>query len=278
MEDPNLILTLEAVNERAARVFCHPHNQNRYVAPWDDGIISFDTRECTPSVHPGAEEQSERSSKLQLKFDLPPKDAQPGFIFGSNPAVNDVILGGRRHGISGRHFNITFDTQRRLVLKATSKASMAVSYGGQGATQARTNFTWILFQGLDIVVIVQDNLCFRVVPATHYNCEAEYHQRVDLYLKESRNALGPIGLLNIQSQETTAAPTQPHSPRELPIYYDDGRIGEGSFGRVSRVFDVSTGMVYASKEFVTGRWNREVETMRDIFHVRVKRPLIRRHR
>jgi len=151
------------------------------------------------------------------------------------------LLGDRRGGISGRHFSISFDNQKRLLLRDTSSAGTTVSYNRQCTTQKRSNFTWILFKGIVIEVEVAEKLRFELMIANHPNRETAYQERLDRYLEESRNALGPINVLSINSQETTAAPTQPFSPRALPIYFKDELLGQGKFGKVYKAFDVSTG-------------------------------------
>lgn len=114
-----------------------------------------------------------------------------------------------------------------------------------------------------------ETLYFTLTLATHPSCEAAYQERLDLYLDESHHSLGPINMLSLHSQETTAAPTQPVSPRKLPIYYKDGLLGR-DFGEVYRALDVSTGLVYAAKEFFRGPWKREVEILKSLAHVSIK--------
>src|SRR5205809_121508 len=93
---------------------------------------------------------TESAHRLRLTFDQPPKDMQLGFVFGSDRA-SDVLFGNKEIGISGEHFCITFDEQRRIVLKDLSTCGTRVSYDGQGKDQPRStwdkrdSFTWILF-------------------------------------------------------------------------------------------------------------------------------------
>ena len=240
------------------------------MAPLSDDLADFNSREATPTEPANIVNRSGSCSRLQLTFDLKPKDIQQGFVFGSDPKACDVLLGDRRGGISGRHFSILFDNQKRILLRDTSSLGTVVSYNGQCTTQKRSNFTWILFQGIDIEVEVAEKLRFAIMLATHPNRETVYQERIDRYLDESRNALGPINMLSINSQETTAAPTRPFSPRTLPIYYEDELLGVGTFGNVYKALNVSTGLVYAAKEFFRGPWTNEVKILESLAHVSIK--------
>lgn len=68
-----------------------------------------------------------------------------GYSFGTNPH-GDVLLGekSRKLDISHRHFCITFDNRRRLILRDSSRWGTAVSYGSLGKAEVRKHFTWIL--------------------------------------------------------------------------------------------------------------------------------------
>lgn len=283
--DPNLILTLKAITIRAADAFRLPHNQDRYVP---HPAVAADTwsRESTPASNVGDDERGDFSHKLQLPFD---KDNQ-GFTFGKdNQGCTfgisrrcDFVLERPKHGIrsriSSRHFRITFDDQGRLILKATSQShTMTVSYNGQGEKQDRKHyFKWILFPGPDIKVTIDKDLEFLIELAKHDSCQDEYQKRVQSFLQrsrdeESRNAFA-LGLLNFDSQKTTAAPTQPLSPgaTQDPIYLPLEWLGSGEFGKVYKVIDVSTEDVSAGKYFYPDKkdkWKTEVEILKNVSHV-----------
>lgn len=136
---------------------------------------------------------------------------------------------------------------------------------------------------------------FRIVLATHDTCPVEYDKKVDEFLEFSRTPDPPIGssggdsLLvktardwNINSNLTDLAPSQSESPRKRPVYISEGNVGKGSFGKVDRVIDVSTGAIYARKTFFDPgkrereRWldriSREIRIMKDHPHVSVTHP------
>lgn len=81
--------------------------------------------------------------RIELKFDKPPKDPASGFAFGTDEKTCDIQLGrrGAVPGISGHHFNITFNEERRLILKGLSTRGIAVSYDSQAKDEVRYRFT-----------------------------------------------------------------------------------------------------------------------------------------
>ena len=270
MDDPNLIFTLKAATIRAETVLAQQHNSNRYVPPTDEyEVEEICSRDTTPATNAANEEAAEYCSQLRYTFDLLPKYIQRGFVFGSHPASCDVLLGRAGGPVSRQHFCITFDDQERVVLRDTSSSQTTVSYNGQAADQRRNHFTWILFTGYDIKLQISKILQFRIELANHDSCKDEYRKRVRSYLEASRNAIGPLDLLNIHSLQSTAAPTEPVSPRRRPIYILGRELGRGDFGTVYKATNVSTGDAYAAKIFQGNRWNREVEIMGCLSHVRV---------
>ncbi|KAK5004953.1 hypothetical protein LTR28_008280 [Elasticomyces elasticus] len=73
-------------------------------------------------------------------------------------------------------------------------------------------------------------------------------------------------MLDIHSQNTTAASTAPHSPNQGRIYVLLEELGRGGFGRVYKIVDVSTGNIYAGKGFLYSGWEAEIAAMRRVSH------------
>lgn len=94
------------------------------------------------------------SSRLQLTFDNPPKNGLQ-WVFGNDPSVCDVLLGGPKQGISQRHFCISFDEKGRLILEAqTNSRFMILNYYDKPHDQSRQNyFRWILFPWASPMVV-----------------------------------------------------------------------------------------------------------------------------
>lgn len=294
-EDPNLIFVLKPITPRAVDVFGHEHNRKRLVPAPQTVAVS---RGATPATNIGDneddddgqggitgdldEENDEKGdfySQLRFTFDQKPRDIQRGFVFGSNSDICDVLLGSSHTGISSVHFTITLDGQGRPVLRNTSQLAMAVSYNGQACEQKRLKFTWILFpEHLNKTIEVKSPqrhrrfmfppLKFSIEIATHSSCEREYAKLFNSYLQESQNAIGAVGLLNFNSQDPTEIGTKSPAPSRGWICIKDKEIGHGAFGDVHRVLDVSTGCDYAAKEFRQGGWEKEVDIMKTVKHVR----------
>lgn len=277
MEDPNLIATLIPTDDYklTENAFCLKENKGRYLPPTrgiEEGP-TISSREATPAQEQPSNDHCkyDTTHRLQLTFDEELKDSTKGFVFGTNPQVCDVLLGPRgARGISGLHFCITFDDtiddEKHLILRDSSTNGTAVSYSGQAEEEVRHHFTWILDlkkeEGKWEVQVYARGLSFKVELASHKTCEAKYDEKIEEFLKDSRAALPPLDVLGIDSHSTTAQPSQPLTPRQLPIYIRERNLGSGSFGGVDKVIDVSTGAMYARKEFYEPQWGKGKERRR----------------
>jgi hypothetical protein len=188
--------------------------------------------------------------------------------------------------ISGRHCYLTFDAQRRLVVRDCSRHGTIVTYDKQGGekrrvtvkhdTQGRVKrdeFTWII--GGDkvpddtktIVIQLDVNLKFQIIVSKPTFIDV-YQDNVDQFLAEAAEL--PFGALGIQSTISTAPTSGTHTPTHNPILLQQGILGKGAFSVVSRVWDVSTGLEYAAKQFLDTKnldWKKEAELMRQTAHV-----------
>ena len=277
MEDPNLIATLIPVDEwkLTEHAFCHDKNKNRYLPPTRGISVgpTLSSREATPAQEEPNDDHYKYDSahRLQLTFDKKPKNPTKGYSFGTNPQTCDVLLGSRgAFGISGLHFSITFDDtiddEKHLILKDSSTNGTAVGYNGQASEEVRHHFTWILDlkkeEGKWEIEVNVRQLRFKVELASHETCQAEYEKKVEEFLKDRCSALPPLDVLGIDSYTTTVQPSQPLSPRRLPVYISERKLGSGAFGGVDKVMNVSTGAIYARKEFYEPQWGKGVERRR----------------
>ncbi|MCJ1253264.1 hypothetical protein MMC24_001075 [Lignoscripta atroalba] len=297
-EDLNLIFTLKPISERAVHVFSLEHNSSRYVRAALKQIAAC--RGVTPATNVGDSDEEDKteaeddveedfSSRLRFTFSQKPKDIKRGFVFGGSSSRCDVILGSPEDGISARHFKITLDDLGRLILESTSSVRTTVSYSGQAEKQSRSKFKWILFPKFHLKVKIKainrrgrpklGDLEFSIHVATHVSCKEAYEKLRNSYIEEARNATEEyqrgdsvldLHLLDVHSQPTTAAGSEPRSPREGPIYIRRRRIGSGLSGTVYEGLDVSTGDTYALKDLRVDNpnldWRREVDMMRSVSH------------
>lgn len=267
MEDPKLIATLIPTDaeKRAEKAFRLKHNESRYLKP-TEGIPEgppISSREATPATELSSDEgcNYESTHRIQLTSGKKPKDPTKGYTFGTNEHLCDVLLGHRgAHRISGVHFCITFDEKKQLILKDCSTRGTSVSYNGQARGEVRRRFTWILDlrtgdAEYEIKVHV-GGLEFKVELASHDACSVDFEENVERFLEATRTVVPALDVLGIYSHTTTAQPSQALTPRGRSIYIFGQTLGSGSFGRVEKVIDVSTGSTYARKQFYEPRWER----------------------
>jgi hypothetical protein len=272
MNDPNVIVRLTAITQRAEHVFCLSKDSIHYKPPdplRDDTRESF-SRESTASECQEDGISDDYSSRLQWTFEQRLKKDQQRLSFGSDPHRCDIPLG-RHKNISGLHFYITLDREKGVMLYDVSKWGMIVTYDGKAGLN-RHESRWILFDDLEIVefvVKIDKSLCFRVeIPSRATRETPKFNANLDDFLQRSQDDDLLFGQLALYSQETTAGPTQPLSPRRRPIYLPGKQIGKGGFGKVHEVRNVSTGAIYAAKSFMPGfDFEKEVEILRSLSHV-----------
>ncbi len=279
MAESNLIATLIPLDGKrlAENAFRLNYNEARHLPPSDEiragSVIS--SREATPAGEARNDDDDhckyDFAHRLQLTFEKKPKDPTKGFSFGTNEKVCDVVLGERgTRGISGLHFCITFGVDYNgrtcLMLKDSSTNGMAVSYGDQAEYEVRHHFTWILDlkdeKGKWEIRVHVRGLEFKVELASHETGNADYDKNMKEFLEASRPALPSLDVLGIYSHATTAQDSQALTPRRRPIYISERQLGSGSFGKVDKVFNVSTGAIYARKKFYEPQWARGQEERR----------------
>jgi hypothetical protein len=251
------------------------------------------SRETTASLdedddHQNRYQPGEVYPGLHFTFSQPPKGGR-GFVFGTNPSSCDVVLPRllKDNGqplISHEHLYITFNEQRRLMVRDISSRGTIVTYDDKGGGRRR-NFKWIIggHEVPDdyetIVIEILPNLKFQIVPTKDHLFPGSFFKNVDHFLNQvAANGELPLGALGINSALTTAPMSGRDTPnlRNLagqdPIVLKQEKLGHGSFSVVSRVWDVSTGLEHACKKFrnlKASDWRQEAHVMRKISHVSV---------
>ncbi|KAJ4286018.1 hypothetical protein N0V88_008133 [Collariella sp. IMI 366227] len=246
------------------------------------------------------------SPGLRLGFDDERKSSL-GILIGTSPKC-DIVLPKRDSlsGISPYHCTITFDEQGRLILKDLQNPEdqrrrkrgrtafmpgTAVTYNGKGG-QKRCAFTWILgdheftADNQPIVIALHDNLKFQIVVAPQDIHSSSYKENVARFLSGPSVcvddlSLGQLGLWSMSStaeQSGAQSPSEMQPPSKDAILLDGGELGRGGFAVVIRVWNVSTGLEYASKEPLKKRhWEyleREINVLKGIHNSisRVSKP------
>jgi hypothetical protein len=136
---------------------------------------------------------------LQLTFNRGPKAGQ-GLVLGTDPNC-DIVLP-QLSKISRFHCALTFDAQRRLILRDFSKYGTIVTYDDKGG-ESRRHFMWILGghrvpRGTQKIVMEIQGVSFRIIVSTHDENPRLYEANVDRFLQEAKaNDELPFGGLGI---------------------------------------------------------------------------------
>ncbi|TKA28280.1 hypothetical protein B0A54_17131 [Friedmanniomyces endolithicus] len=228
-------------------------------------------------VEDEVEKETVGGKGLQLTFTHGPK-AGHGFKIGTDPNNCDIVIPLLK-GISRCHCSLTFDEERRLILRDCSSNGTVVTYDGKGG-QKRRHFTWILSghevpnDARSVVIRLHTALQLQIVVAKP-TFPHVYSENVDEFLQETAVTPDlPFGALGIQSVASTAAPSGTHTPMHDPILLEQETLGRGAYGVVTRVWDVSTGREYASKRFTNldkSDWEKEASLMRQSPHEHIVR-------
>ncbi|KAI3532312.1 hypothetical protein CABS02_13897 [Colletotrichum abscissum] len=252
---------------------------SRYVPP----LIEFTERhydrherESTePSANPDASAY-DYLPRLELRFSDIPRTSR-GVVIGSDPDC-DVVLPYR--GISGRHFCLTFDSADRLIVKDLgSLMGTEVTYDDEGEGK-RSNFCWIVGghkipNEKRIVISVHHTVSFYISVPHHDTTSPEHADRVSRFLRGAASTEDLLGDLALPNRPGTELPTGTHTPGQGGIYLKK-KLGQGTFGSVTHLWDVSTGREFALKEptIVAARrqqvrkeWKQEARIMGQISHV-----------
>jgi hypothetical protein len=261
-------------------------NTPGYVPPQTDARSDLRSRESTAPLDDEKDQAIDATSypRLQLDFDTEPK-SNHGLMMGTDPSC-DVVLP-RLRKISQRHCYLTFDAERRLVLRDCSTHGTIVKYDGKGGELRRNfmirntegrelhhNFTWTLSghefpRNTRKIVIEIPGISFQIDVAHHDNYPDQYNANVDRFLQRINEPR--LNVLGIHSP--TAPPSQSYTPNPTAIRLKHETLGKGASAVVKRFWDVSTCIEYAYKEprdkrnFDSKIWTTEINIMRQISHV-----------
>ncbi|KAK1993827.1 hypothetical protein LX36DRAFT_232907 [Colletotrichum falcatum] len=204
MENTNVIAWLlpSSTNQPAIEAVRMPQNASRRVdgvpSSYDPVVQTPNPDAAEPTIDPSLLTRSASSGTtattttprpaLELSFAKPPRNAV-GFVLGADPDVADVVLP-PLPGIAPAHCHISFDADRRLVLRDTSDAGTAVWYDG-ASTGDRRRESWALSAGctyafpamVDRLVVDVQNVRFQVlVNEAHLLRPDAYRDSVDAFM------------------------------------------------------------------------------------------------
>lgn len=181
-------------------------------------------------------------SALTLSFDQRPRGLR-GFVIGTDPKSCDIVLPKVR-GISRRHCHITFDSEKRLVLRDTSKHGTTVWYDGH-SNGRRRHETWLLSSGfsygfpsaVNSIVIDIQMIRFQIVVNSFLPQSDSYQRQVDDFL----SCVSPVSLLPGRDS-LTPAPLRIQRPIlvRYTIALDDEKAPETYLWNASRPWEPMT--------------------------------------
>ncbi|PHH88432.1 hypothetical protein CDD83_7531 [Cordyceps sp. RAO-2017] len=255
MADPNLIACLYPADTnsrlgRALETVQMDENSSRYVPPQVIRNDSSCSRESSQSLEEEEEGNDETphyiySEGLELRFDHPRRN-RLGILLGKSSNC-DIVLPKLESLKSASQYQcvITFDNQD----------GTTVTYNDKGGFKRR-GFTWILggdkfFQETrKIFITFHNKLKFQIVVAPHDIHSDLHKEKVAQFRRAVEASVDdlPVSGLGFQSLESTAAASGAETPRRDAILLDNGELDRGAQAVVTRVWDVSTGLEYASKK------------------------------
>lgn len=210
---------------------------------------------------------------LQLTFNPGPKGgASQGFVLGRIASSCDIVV--PHPSISARHCYFTFSPKGDFIVQDLSSFESIVTYEGCGE-EKRRRFTWILDDDdmpkryTKMVIELHQFIKFQIVVSNRQI--GSYVANINRFLQEAAIDVGlRLDAFPIQSEIPTAAQREVDTLSQDPIYIPFKIIDEGGFEIVTKMWDVSTETIYASKGFRNVRdfeWRQEAAMMKRVSHV-----------
>ncbi|PHH73893.1 hypothetical protein CDD80_3513 [Ophiocordyceps camponoti-rufipedis] len=237
---------------------------------------------------------TEKQQPIKVTFSNIPRTPL-GFIFGAH-FNGDVVVNGP--GISRNHLSLTFDEKRRPVIKdwgSLSGTQVTFDDDGEGI---RHDFQWVVGghdfsqNTKEIIIQMGARPLFRIQVEKHDITSNDYITKVDQFVKGTASVEEllesfdlPREVTEAVAEDTTAiaralfpdiatpakAPTQVKDPICIKR-----SLGQGSYGVVTRHYNVSNAVEFALKEpreqdlgdryFDASAWKKEANIMEKLSH------------
>ncbi len=284
----NVIACLFSADRKsqAQNVIFMRQNRERYILSQRESQPEHDSRESTISEN-DENNASTHYSKLQLIFNSRFKVSQE-FMIETNENCCDIVLS-KSNKISRRHYCLTFDKKRRLILRDLLMNEIIVTYDEQEKEKRRIivtkndkeretchHFTWILsdveLNEIKRIVVKIDDIEFSILISKRQTHFVLYNNHVDRFLQET-NANNELSFDALSIQSTTSIVQ--HSEIDTfnlqkSIYIDQFMLDNDQFSIVNRVWDVSTEFVYVFKKFFNMKkfeWKKKAFIMSQILQL-----------
>lgn len=266
-QEANLAFTLVARNEAGRQLWADPRNRSRYVPAsfaragsrnqylGQSSSTQLDSENNNEQL--GPPRKSETEPALQFLFNFWPKDLKKGYVLGSNDTLCDALLGDLADGISKQTLAFTFNERHELIMNVISDDPTWVKYNGQKGAE-RGRFKWIFPQGQKpIRVKVADLVEFDVVLPKYGIYEDRFHRNCMSFLSSAANGNLPVD----DVEDSTAVVRQPSKS----FYLRGKKLGNGSYGDVSKVLRMPDGQIFAAKTFKhTDSFRQEADMLRKV--------------
>ncbi|KAH6614517.1 protein kinase [Chaetomium sp. MPI-SDFR-AT-0129] len=290
MADTDLIACLhpfrdeDADGREAKRVIEAKPNMNRLVparrTKTGQPQLSRRLRESTPLEQPREDVPAYfHHPGLELRFSRGPQTSY-GFVFGRD-SNSDVVLECGIQSLSAHHFALTFDDHYRPIIKDLGSFNgTEVTYDKQGKGR-RSDFVWVIGghdipqETYTIVITISPSLKFQIVVAHHDITSQQYIDNVNRFRQGTADAENLLGRLEVRSRPQTERATGTHTPGIGPILLRK-KLGEGTFGVVTHLWNVSTAGECALKEpseqairvrrVEVDAWRKEAQIMGRVSH------------
>ena len=282
MADTDLIACLYPYEDNFGHAKIAVENDSRHIpARLSQSRVQYGRRDRVPTEEPEQHGVGplDYLPRIELRFSNPPKTSH-GFVAGWDEN-SDIVLPWIQ-GISFHHFALTFDEQNRIVVRdLVSFTGTEVTYDSQGQGK-RSGFVWIvgghdtLEEKTSVVINVNTSLKFQIVVSRHDITSQQYVNDVNRFRQGIADMDNLLDQLDLRSRPQTQRPSGAQTPGTGPIVLKKV-LGEGAYGVVSHVWDVSTGEEHALKEpsakaIRAGKvqddmWKKEARIMGRITHV-----------
>lgn len=246
------------------------------------------SREAREATEPPEEQVDlEGSPCIGLKFSDGAK-TDYGVVIGW--ASDADIIVPKRPGISRYHAALTFDKENRLIIRDLgSTCGTRVTYDKEEVERGY-KVDWIVgghdfLEDKTPVLEIIGDFQFRLVVPPQNIWSRQYIDSVTKFRKGTADTTDLFAHLKVQSLPATDLPTPtgihaPSSKPSGPIFWKK-KLGQGTFGTVMHIFNVTTGEQFALKEplnkfrrkgdHTIKQWRKEADIMSCIHHVSMSR-------
>ena len=240
----------------------------------------LDLRDRESTEQPEEQNGLENDACLVLRFSDGAR-TRLGVVAGCGENVELRLA--KQPGVSRFHLAFTFDEKNRPIVRDLgSLCGTKVIYDEEDG-ERRSDFNYLL-AGPGIlstkppVLNVTDSVQFKILVPPRDITSQEYIDRVAKFRQGTADPTDLFPSLGLRSVSGTQPPTGTHTPRTISnAILVKKKLGEGSFGIVTYVWNATSGEEYALKEPLekvidkgevdTESWKEEARVMGQISHV-----------